>query len=99
MPVWDDVLSETDRQVFEAAGWGRNAGPGQRPVLMVIDVNYNFVGDRPEPILESITRWRFSCGERGWKGVAATRRAGCASPSSTRQIRAARTASTSASGT
>ena len=74
MPVWDDVLSETDRQVFEAAGWGRNAGPGQRPVLMVIDVNYNFVGDRPEPILESITRWRFSCGERGWKGVAATRR-------------------------
>jgi nicotinamidase-related amidase len=74
MPIWDDVLSETDREVFEAAGWGRPAGPGKRPVLMVIDVNYNFVGDRPEPILESIKRWRFSCGERGWKGVAATRR-------------------------
>lgn len=74
MPVWDDVLSETDRQVFEAAGWGRNAGPGKRPVLIVIDVNYNFVGDRPEPILESIKRWRFSCGERGWQGVAATRK-------------------------
>ena len=74
MPVWDDVLPETDRQVFEAAGWGKNAGPGKRPVLMVIDVNYNFVGDRPEPILESIKRWRFSCGERGWHGVAATRK-------------------------
>lgn len=71
MAVWDDVLPEVDRQVFEAAGWGRTAGPGDRPVLVVIDVNYNFVGDRPEPILESIKRWRFSCGERGWAGVAA----------------------------
>jgi maleamate amidohydrolase len=71
--VWDDVLPETDRIVFEAAGWGRRAGLGERPVLMVIDVNYNFVGDRPEPILDSIKRWRYSCGERGWRGVAAIR--------------------------
>ncbi len=73
MAVWDDVLPETDRIVFEAAGWGRRAGLGERPVLMVIDVNYNFVGDRPEPILDSIKRWRYSCGERGWRGVAAIR--------------------------
>jgi maleamate amidohydrolase len=32
------------------------------------------VGDRPEPILESIKRWRFSCGERGWDGVRAIQR-------------------------
>ena len=69
MPIWDEVISDTDRKVFEAAGWGRMAGFGSRPVLMVVDVNYNFVGDRPEPILESIKRWRFSCGERGWLGV------------------------------
>lgn len=73
MAVWDDVLPEVDRQVFEAAGWGRRAGLGRRPVLLVIDVNYNFVGDRPEPILDSIKRWRYSCGERGWRGVAAIR--------------------------
>jgi nicotinamidase-related amidase len=72
--IWDDVLPELDRKVFEAAGWGRRAGLGSRPVVMVIDVNYNFVGDRPEPILESIKRWRFSCGERGWEGVRAIRR-------------------------
>lgn len=74
MAIWDDVLPELDRRVFEAAGWGRLAGLGSRPVVMVIDVNYNFVGDRPEPILESIKRWRFSCGERGWEGVRAIRR-------------------------
>jgi maleamate amidohydrolase len=64
--VWDDVLGDTDREVFAAAGWGRRAGFGERPVLAVIDVNYNFCGDRPEPILESIKRWRYSCGEVAW---------------------------------
>lgn len=69
MAVWDDVLPQTDREVFEAAGWGKDAGFGERPVLLVVDVIYNFCGDRPEPILESIKRYRYSCGERAWVGV------------------------------
>jgi nicotinamidase-related amidase len=73
-PVWDDVLSDRDRTVFEAAGWGRRAGYGQRPAIMVIDVNYNFCGDRREPILESIKRWHFSCGERAWDGIDAVQK-------------------------
>jgi maleamate amidohydrolase len=67
--VWDDVLPEEDRLVFEAAGWGKDVGFGEKPVLLVVDVIYNFVGDKPEPILESIKKWRYSCGERGWEGV------------------------------
>jgi nicotinamidase-related amidase len=66
MAIWDDVITDTDRAVFEAAGWGRRAGYGKRPALMVIDVNYNFCGDRDEPILESIKRWRYSCGGVAW---------------------------------
>lgn len=66
MPIWDDVITDTDRAVFEAAGWGRRAGYGERPAIMVIDVNYNFCGDRDEPILESIERWRYSCGSVAW---------------------------------
>jgi nicotinamidase-related amidase len=34
-----------------AAGWGRPAGLGRRPVLL-IDVDYNFVVDRPGRVLE-----------------------------------------------
>ncbi|WP_329379434.1 isochorismatase family protein [Streptomyces sp. NBC_01716] len=64
--VWADVLGKTDRTVFEAAGWGRRAGFGRRPALVIVDLNYNFCGDRPEPILESIERWRYSCGEVAW---------------------------------
>jgi nicotinamidase-related amidase len=37
--------------------------------LLIIDVNYNFTGDKPEPILDSIKRFPFSCGEEGWASV------------------------------
>lgn len=75
MAVWDDVLGDTDRAVFEAAGWGRRAGFGARPAIVVIDVNYNFCGDRDEPILESIERWRYSCGGVAWStGIPAIQR-------------------------
>lgn len=74
MAIWDDVISERDRKIFADAGWGQRAGYGQRPAIMIIDMNYNFCGDRREPILESIKRWHFSCGERAWDGIDATQK-------------------------
>src|SRR5438445_336369 len=72
-PSWNQFLTERDKQVFDAAGYGARAGFGHRPALLVIDVNYNFCGDRSEPILESIKRWRNSCGAEAWDGVARIR--------------------------
>ena len=69
MASWDDVLTVRDKEVFSISGYGKRAGFGQRPGLLVIDVNYNFVGDKPEPILDSIKRFRNSCGAEGWEGV------------------------------
>lgn len=74
MAIWDDVLTERDKQVFAAAGYGKRQGFGSRPAVIVVDVNYNFVGDVPEPILESIKKYRNSCGEEGWQGVYQIRR-------------------------
>ena len=37
-------------------------------------MNYFFCGDRPEPILESIKRWRNSCGEDAWAGIKVIKR-------------------------
>lgn len=68
---WDRFLTPRDRQVFAAGGFGARAGFGRRPAVLVVDVNYNFVGDKPQPILESIARWSHSCGEEGWAGVRA----------------------------
>ena len=72
--IWDSFLTERDRLVFAASGYGALQGFGQRPALLVIDVNYFFCGDRPEPILESIKRWRNSCGEDAWPAIKVIRR-------------------------
>ena len=44
-------------------------GFGDRPALLVIDVNYAFAGDKAEPILESIKKWHTSCGEDAWVAI------------------------------
>jgi nicotinamidase-related amidase len=71
--IWDSYLSDRDRAVAAAAGLGQRGGYGERPALLVIDVTVNFCGDRPEPILDSIERWRNSCGEAAWDAVPALR--------------------------
>lgn len=72
--IWDDFLTERDKAVFAAAGYGRHGGYGKRPALAIIDINYDFVGEESAPILESIKRWRNSSGEEGWAAVHQTRR-------------------------
>jgi maleamate amidohydrolase len=65
-PIWNRFLTERDRTVFAAGGFGARAGFGKRPALLVIDVNWAFCGEQPEPILEAVKRWRTSCGEDAW---------------------------------
>jgi nicotinamidase-related amidase len=65
-PIWNRFLTERDKAVFAASGYGTRGGFGKRPALVVIDVSWGFCGDRSEPILESIKRWRNSCGEDAW---------------------------------
>ena len=72
--IWDAFLTERDRQVFAASGFGAQAGFGARPAILVVDVTYNFVGDRREPILDSIKRWPNSCGEDAWDALPRIRR-------------------------
>jgi nicotinamidase-related amidase len=65
-PVWNQFLTEQDKAVFAAAGYGSRQGFGKRPALLIIDVNWAFCGETSEPILESIKKWRNSCGEAAW---------------------------------
>jgi maleamate amidohydrolase len=71
MAVWDAFITERDRAVYATSGYGATLGFGSRPAVLVIDVNYDFVGHEPAPILESAALWRNSCGEEGWAGVEA----------------------------
>ena len=71
--IWEKFLTDQDRAVLAASGYGIVAGFGKRPALIIVDVNYAFCGDKPEPILESIKKWRTSCGEAAWKSVSVIR--------------------------
>ena len=67
--VWDRFLTERDKRVFEAAGYGARAGFGERPALLIVDASINFTGERPQPILEMIKTWHNACGEEGWVAI------------------------------
>jgi nicotinamidase-related amidase len=66
---WSGLLTERDRAVFAASGYGAEGAVGTRPVLVVIDMNLDFVGDRPEPILDSLLRFPNSCGAEAWEAM------------------------------
>jgi len=67
--IWDDFLTERDKLVLKAAGYGKRGGFGKRPALFIIDVQYNFCGDEPEDILEGVKKYRTHCGREAWDAV------------------------------
>ena len=67
--IWNEFLTERDKEVFEKSGFGAEAGFGEKPALLVIDVSYNFCGDKREPILDSIKNFHNSCGEDAWDAL------------------------------
>ncbi len=67
MAIWDDVLKGEDREVYEALLKPRELG--DRPAVIVVDVNYAFVGTRPMPLKEAIKEFPTSCGEAGWEVI------------------------------
>jgi nicotinamidase-related amidase len=71
---WDDVITERDRAVYALGGFAKRGELGERPAVVLIDVLYHSVGDKPEPILESVKKYPASCGEEGWQAVHNIRR-------------------------
>src|SRR5579884_4285829 len=54
MRSWERVIPATDLEVHAAAGYGKPLGLGTHPAALLIDLNYRFLGRRPEPILRSV---------------------------------------------
>jgi nicotinamidase-related amidase len=69
--IWDSLLSETDRKVIDNAGYGKERGLGDSPLLAVIDCQYNYIG-ADEPILEQQDRWPAGGGTGAWEAVRVT---------------------------
>lgn len=58
-----------EREVYEAAGYGQQVELRENPALLIVDATFNFTGDRPAPILESIKTFSNSCGEVAWERI------------------------------
>ena len=73
--IWDDVLSERDRAVIEAAGYETRGasswdtrGVGDSPLVLVVDMQRVIVGE-DVPIFEAIEESPIAVGEGAWESV------------------------------
>ncbi|MGA2757464.1 MAG: isochorismatase family protein [Solirubrobacteraceae bacterium] len=68
--IWDDLITEQDREVYASGAFGGKTGIGSRPAVVVVDVLNKSIGDEPLPILEAMKRFGKSCcGEYGWAAI------------------------------
>jgi maleamate amidohydrolase len=72
--TWEQAIESEELEIYRRAGYGERVGFGDKPALLVVDVQYDFTGDGPEPILDSIAKYSNSCGEAAWKAIPHIRR-------------------------
>lgn len=66
---WSDVITADDEERYDRAGFGRPSGFGERPALLIIDVQYRTIGNSPKPFYESLEDYTTSCGDVGWAAM------------------------------
>ena len=66
--IWENSLTESDRIVIEKGGYGNKRGLGKSPALIIIDAQYNYVGDN-KPITEQLADWPSGGGNEAWNAI------------------------------
>jgi maleamate amidohydrolase len=66
---WRELIPEEVKEVYRRAGFGGRLGLGERPALLVIDMQVAQIGDKPEPVLDSVRQYPLSAGEAGWRAL------------------------------
>lgn len=65
---WEDLLTADDLAVIERGGYGKKAGMGDSPALLLIDCQYNHIG-ADAPILDQIGEYPAGGGAAAWDAV------------------------------
>lgn len=68
MAVWDQFLTENDRKVLAARKPRAKRGFGERPALLVIDMQVTACGE-DRPIYEQLDRYPGACGPYAWAAI------------------------------
>lgn len=66
--IWDGLISDEEREVIKRSGYGGRKDVGQRPALLIIDAQYNFLGSR-KPILDQLDEFPTGVGLNAWKRI------------------------------
>lgn len=66
--IWDDLLTDIDKLVITKGGYGKSRGLGKKPLLLIIDVQYNYVGE-DLPIDHQLDKWPSGGGESAWQAI------------------------------
>jgi len=66
---WNGYIPEDELAVYRTAGFGQEVGIGERPALLVIDVQYRSTGRTPAPLPDALTEYPSSCGEAAWHAL------------------------------
>lgn len=73
--IWEDLLSEQDKQVITKAGYDKEGasswesrGLGESPMVLVIDMQRLVVGENV-PILEAVEEYRTAMGSIAWDAI------------------------------
>ncbi|MCL6448125.1 MAG: isochorismatase family protein [Armatimonadetes bacterium] len=61
-------MSDVDRMVIEKGGYGKSRGLGKKPLLLIIDVQYNYVGE-DLPIEQQLDKWPAGGGAAAWAAI------------------------------
>jgi len=64
-----ELVSSADVDLYQAAGFGRSAGLGSSPALLVIDIQYRTTGRSRVPIEQAMQEYPTACGDRAWVAV------------------------------
>lgn len=66
--IWESMLTEEDKIVIRKGGYGKQRGLGKKPMLMIIDPQYNYMG-ADKPITEQLDEWPSGGGALAWKAA------------------------------
>ncbi|MFB3887318.1 MAG: isochorismatase family protein [Thermodesulfobacteriota bacterium] len=69
-PLWSDIIPQREAEIYAKAGFGQTFGYGKKPAILIVDVEYGFVGVDPgDDIFQAIEKFPKSCGKEAWKAV------------------------------
>jgi nicotinamidase-related amidase len=63
------VIDQETLDRYALAGFGKPVGLGQRPALLIIDVQYRTAGTHRQPFEDAVQEFPTSCGEVAWDAV------------------------------